>query len=139
MTNFIYSLTFFSSAYNPLDATAYYIGQIVGAPTATSGVYQMRVPYTGSIRRVNLLIVTAGTLGSGETGSLDIWYNNTTSFPVSSQLSWDQLVFSRAGEIGSGVIPVTVDDFIEIKITTPTWATNPTSVVYTGHIWIEGN
>ena len=34
-------------------------------------------------------------------------------------------------------IPVTANDLIEIKMLTPTWATNPTNVYYNGHILIK--
>ena len=136
---FIYQLPYFSAVFNPVDSTTYHIGAIIGAPSTVDGVYAMPVPFSGFVRRITFLQLTAGTLGSGETGSLYIRVNATTDYLLTDLLDWAALTRSGNHEFESGVVPLEVNDFVTLKITTPAWTTNPTSVVYSGNIFIEGS
>lgn len=130
-----------SGGYNPTDATAFYTGLVTGilqvdpittAPSAGSGQYPTALVHA-TVREVYLSIVVLGTLGTTETGTGAIRVNNGTDNTVfNNTLQWNS-----ASQIYSNTalaIPLSPGDFFSLKITPPTWATNPTTTHYIARV-----
>lgn len=132
-----YMVPAFSGAHSPADATTYYLSQWPGAPSASEGLGAY-FPREGQIRRIWLQALVAGTLGSAEVGSLYIRVNNAVDYLISSALKWDAALQVVSVEYDPGAGPaVTLGDYWELKLVTPTWVTNPTTVLYSGGLWVE--
>ena len=122
-----------STSVSPADATTYYAGNWWS--TTTANAQQAVIPITGSIVRIDIIIVNVGTLGTSETSTIYFRLNNTTDTTISSSITTNQVskVFSNS----SLNISVTAGDTFEIKWITPTWVTNPTSVTFNALIYIK--
>lgn len=130
-----YTLQFsHNNAINPLDTTTYYIG-VNGLPNIAEGVSRAYIPKSGTIKSCYIHIANGGVLGSGETSTISIRVNNTTDTTVSSVITTNSTVqvFSNTNLS----IPISAGDYIELKLVTPSWATNPTSVQFTCVVYIE--
>lgn len=118
---------------NPVDGATVYFGQLPRAPITTANVNKTRIPKAGTIRRA-YIYTYAGVAGTNESWSLYIRLNNTTDTLIQT------LTVAAAERIFANDalnISVVAGDYIEIRGVQPTWATNPTGVIYGGHIYIE--
>lgn len=114
---------------NPADATTYFLAMSQAMTTYTaSGNADTRlyIPITGTITKCYGTATVSGTLGSAGSSTVAIRLNNSSDTTVTSSLSMTTAdnAFSNAGLS----ISVTAGDYIEFKVTTPTWATNPLAV-----------
>lgn len=134
-----YPLQFFSAGANPVDSQTYFMGAIPAAPTTITGApFRVPFPRTGRVRKVGFLAFVGGTLGSVETGTISLRINNTTDYLISSTFDWTAQLQSTGVAFDDDSAPaVEINDYFEIKIVTPAWATNPTSVIYWGEVWVE--
>lgn len=131
-----YHLPFVSGADNPADATTYFIGWVPSVAFAvSSGIVSLTLRHTGIIRAVDVRLLVFGTPGTTETFSVWLRLNNTTDTLITSTAQANATInnFSNTGLS----VAVVAGDFIEIKFTTPTWATNPTAVVVVGSVLVE--
>ena len=129
-----------SAGYSPTDATAFYFGLITNpglnpvttAPTAVGPIYAS-VPANCTVIAVHMAIIVGGVLGSGETGSMHLRVNNTTDNLVfNNNLAWTAV---SANFAATGLsIALAAGDWWCLKITPPTWATNPTATYYFGQV-----
>ena len=120
----------FSGAATPADATTYYFGVIVAKAFDSNATYHQDVlPFNCKLIAATIITLASGT-PSNETYSVYVRKNNTTDYLLSSS------VFNGASTSlpyhyianGSGLNSTySSGDKIEIKVVTPTWATNPTS------------
>lgn len=113
----------------PVDATTYYDSYFVGGATSEP-ISRVLMAAPGTITACYLAVYGgAGTVSSNETSSIWIRQNNTTDTVITSALTtsdasrWQQ--FSNTGLS----IVVVAGDYIALKWTTPTWATNPGGTV----------
>lgn len=130
-----YSVTANSAQFNPNDLTTYYFGIFASLATTTvSGVRRQYIPRTGSIHSVVLNWLANATAGSGEGISMYVRVNDATDYLIAtvSNTSPQKLFANYALNI-----PVVQGDFFEIKLVTPTWATDPTQVTIGGSVYIE--
>lgn len=113
---------------SPIDATTYFFGSIWGsAPVTASGTRRILVPRSGTITRVQGSIRVQTVLGTNEAVVLSLRLNDTTdTFLANLDMSVVQTILSVPVNVA-----VALDDFIEFKFVSPTWATNPTGVVGT--------
>lgn len=124
---------------NPADSSTYFIpqGGLITSFT-TSGHdarIQWMIPKAGTIKIAWGQIRVLGTLGSSENSTLSIRLNNTTDTTVTSTLKWDA---ATGGYSNTGLnIAVTAGDYIEIKLVTPAWATNPTNCSFGIQLFVE--
>jgi len=114
---------------SPADSKDYFlgVGNTIGIIQASGNANtRLYVPLAGTINNVYGAVTVGGTLGSSETVSVNIRKNNTTDTLVTSSLTFDTAnnTFSATG-LG---ISVSAGDYVEIKVTTPAWVTNPTVV-----------
>lgn len=112
------------------DAATYFLVTGVQAANRTSESVFTRcyIPTSGTITTVYGGAKVLGTLGSGENSTLAIRLNDTTDTTITSTLALTSASnsFSNTGLS----ISVNAGDFIDFKLTTATWATNPTLVTF---------
>ena len=77
----------------------------------------------------------SGTAGTGEASwSLYIRVNNTTDYLIAAlAVTTNERIFTNAALS----IAVVAGDYIQIKCTYPTFATNPATTIYGGYVYIE--
>lgn len=124
----------FSTAFNPADSTTYFFGTRTVAPATTGGV--RRIPLSaGTAYHVLLWISNGGTLGSNEDVSFYLRINDTTDVTISTTVKTN-----IAEQVLSFTITdtaVVAGDYAEIKMVTPAYATNPTTVIINGAILMK--
>lgn len=130
-----YTLTLTGSQGSFVDGTPYYSGAITTGTSTTAAINQVPIPVSGTITAVYVYQLTAGTLATGESSTLAIRVNNTTDVTVSSAVlnssissTWSATGLSQA---------VSAGDYIELKFTAASWATNPTNVRWTAIVFIK--
>jgi len=122
---------------NPADSTTYFLAMSQSITTSTASGNadtRMYIPVTGTITKCYGTATVSGTLGTTETSTVAIRLNNTTDTTVTSSLAMNTAdnAFSNTGLS----ISVTAGDYIEYKVTTPAWATNPTAVRFAITIYV---
>ncbi len=127
-----YALTMMTSgagSSTPADATTYFLqfGAVITTSTASQGNLQkLFIPAAGTLNICYGTCRVAGTLGSAGNCTLSIRLNNTTDTAVTTTLALTA-VDNTFNNTSLG-ITVAAGDYIEFKLATPTWATNPTLV-----------
>lgn len=115
---------------NPADSTSYFLatGSAVTAFTANgAATTRLYISNPGmTITAVAGVATVQGTLGSASNSSIVIRLNNTTDTTVTSTLAMTAAANTFSNNALS--IVVTSGDYIEVKLVTPAWATNPTTV-----------
>jgi hypothetical protein len=128
-----------TSGWSPADATTYYFGTPQNlTPVTTAAMHRIYIPVTGTITRVDLAIHNnAGTVGSNESSTFYIRLNNTTDTTLSSAVKMDAASGSTNYYNVTGLsIAVTAGEYIEYKILTATFTTNPTNVVIDASLYM---
>ena len=102
---------------------------------STAAVNRIYIPRDGTITAAYVVFDNSGTLATTETGTIAIRLNNTTDYSISASVTNDvrPTVYNNTGLS----IAVSAGDYIELKWTTPTYATNPTQVRVQGVINIQ--
>jgi hypothetical protein len=122
--------------FNPADGLTYYIGSSQSMAAAPSTTAARRRVYVGSARRIvgiDLQVFTTVT-GSGETVPVSVRVNNTTDYVIGN-MTWNPGANSYALVNNQSLdISLAANDYWEIKIVCPTWATNPTGVTMQGAV-----
>jgi hypothetical protein len=119
-----------------VDGTTYFFGSRYAlAPDTLATVYRTTLQHYGRIVGAVVDLLVLGTLGTTEAATLSIRVNNTTDYQVSAAVLHDAAIarFSNAAMS----VPIVPNDFIEMKIVMPTFATNPTNVLYSVSLLIE--
>lgn len=117
------------------DSTTYYAAVATSWTTSHPRAYtRMYIPTTGTITKAYGAFYTSSTLGSSENTSLYIRLNDTTDTAISTtiNLSSADVSFSNTS-LG---ISVTAGDYIEIKLVTPAWVTNPVNTSFCVTIFV---
>lgn len=122
------------SSFSPSDSTTYYTGSYAANFNTTQGLHRLFIPKTGILTIADVAFYCSGDVSSNEAWVVSIRLNNSTDYQIASVANTDRAKrwFNDAMNI-----PVTKDDYIEIKTTTPAWATNPTGVIAYGHVIIS--
>lgn len=121
LSDAVFTTKHLGSSYNPADATTYYIGT-VSYPISTNRTGGIYIPYNATIVGFTSTHIN-GVTGSSETFTLQCWQNNTTATNLSTALTSSATVNTFSN---SASISVSAGDYIETRIITPTWVTNPT-------------
>ena len=134
VTNYTgYSINVQALTSSPTDAQTIYFGMLPKAPTTTANISKVYIRKAGTIK-VAELYCYSGTAGTNESWSIYIRVNNTTDNLIATvSAATSERVFSNTGLS----IAVNAGDYIEIKSVNPTWATNPLTTIFGGHIYIE--
>lgn len=123
-------------SFSPADGSTQFFGNTLRAATTTAGQSRIYFGVAGYITAAEIYWYATGVAGSAENVSVNIRLNNTTDYLVrtvganTAIKRFDNTTMNSAG----GGIPIVAGDYVEIKITCPTWATNPTNVVMGGYI-----
>lgn len=127
-----YVMTLTLTEATPAASTTYY--SAIGYQSATVDFVPTFLPMAGTITSLILTIANAGTAGSSETFSVWLRYNNTTDILLSSSLTSSTKpqvtnTYTLSQAIAAG-------DRIQLKWTSPAWATLPTSISLTAQVLI---
>lgn len=111
---------------NLADATSYFFDQFPQFVIQGASSKKTQMPYDYTLIAANIQMLTIGTLGTSENSTLSIRVNNTTDSQVSNTIKFNAL---NTHQFASGLnINVLATDYFESKLTTATFATNPTQV-----------
>ena len=129
-----YALLVCHLSMSPLDSTIYYFGSRIATAGTFNGYYRAYVPRKGFIRSAYILQESNTATGTNENQVMAIRINDTTDYTFATVgAASNRRLFSN----GNLNIPVNEGDYIEIKWTTPAWATNPDGTESFGYILIE--
>jgi hypothetical protein len=130
----VFQVTFLSDQSSPADGTTYYLGPIKyiwNAFGSTNNRYRLPVNCTLTNWTISNLNVTSN--GSAESTTLSIRANNSTDNDLSTSLS-----FNGSFDVsGTSTTQYTAGDLINVKIQTPTWATNPLNTTLAITLWFR--
>jgi hypothetical protein len=119
---------------NLADATTYYFGLWGSATAATTAAgRRIYVQRAGIITAVTVAFFCSG-LSSAETFTTSLRLNNTTDTTLST-INVTTAAFQAI--TSTPTITVAYGDYFEIKMVTPTWATNPTGVYGNALVFLE--
>ena len=128
-----YTLFVQSITSSPADNVTSYFGNLPKGPVTTAGTSKVYIRRAGTISIAEIYCY-AGTAGTTEAWSLYVRVNNTTDYLIATvSAATNERVFSNTALS----IPVVAGDYIEIKSTSPIWATNPLTVIFGGSIYIN--
>ena len=131
-----YALTFLSGgAFNPADATTYYIGNQPFAPVTNSLNRPVWIPRAGTIK-IAYGTVLAAVAGTSENTTLSIRLNDTTDTTISSTLELSAAGLRTDFNNTALAIAVAAGDYVTLKWAMPTFTTNPTTVVISANIFV---
>ena len=128
-----YSINVQALTSSPADGQTVYFGMLPKAPTTTANISKVYVRQAGTITAAEIYCYS-GTAGTNESWSLYIRVNNSTDYLIQTvSAATNERVFSNS----SLSISLNANDYFEIKSVQPTWATNPLTCIYGGHIRIN--
>ena len=125
-----YGLAYGIAAFSPADATTYIIGN-QAAPDSTPGdntKHQIAAPIAGTVKRLCISAYVGGTLGSGESVSFFVRKLGTTDSTESVSVTLNATEVAIACANLTTTFTFAEDDKFSIKMVSPTWVTNPTTV-----------
>lgn len=117
-------------ASSPADATEYYLGNNAFLYAgAVSG--SITIPYNCTLVAWNISVVNTG--GNGSAGSSTVSISGTTNYTMSTAINYTTVTqaFSASGLSQN----FSAGDVFNIKILTPTWATNPLATFHGVTLW----
>ena len=127
------------SCTTPLDNTLYYYGVFnQGGLVTTANVKTVIIPFNCTL--VGYSLVTKSTVAcSAETGTLSVRINNTTDVQLSTAITWGVGGGYALNWFSSAVLNtnITAGDKIEMKLLTPTWATDATVIYLTTILYFK--
>lgn len=126
LSDVAFPITFNTENFNPVDATTYYYGNALYANSTTASNGTITIPYNCTLVSWQYNSVTTGGAGTAESSTLAI--NGTTNYTLSTSITYSAAGLYN-GQSGSGLSQnFAANDVLNIKLVTPTWATNPTGM-----------
>jgi hypothetical protein len=118
---------------SPADNQTIYFGMLPKAPITTANVSKVYFRQSGTITAAEIYCYS-GTAGTAESWSIYVRKNNTTDYLIATvAAATNERVFSNSALN----IPISANDYIEIKAVNPTWVTNPLTCIISGYIKIN--
>jgi hypothetical protein len=119
--------------FDPIDAEVLYFGMLPVEPSTTAANNKVHIRTAGTLRIANIYSYSQ-VAGSNESWTIAVRLNNTTDTTIATvAAATNERIFSNTGLS----IAVVAGDYVEIKSTNPTWATNPEMTTFGGYIYIE--
>lgn len=117
----------FTSTSLSLDNSSYYFGALLGPASTTEGARKLYVPKSGTIAAVYIPWFTNGQASSGEDVSIYVRINgdsesDTLIATVGNTDAYKEFINTTLE------VEVQAGDYMEFRIGTPTWSTNPANV-----------
>ena len=126
-----YTITNYSTASNPADATTYYIGSLGTMTLTTAGLSttarRKYINQNGTITSCQISIINGTVDATTETATLWCRINDTTDYLISNAIQFSAAT-GKVYNITGLSIPITAGDFQVSKLLTPTWVTNPANM-----------
>jgi len=120
---------------SPADSTTYYIGgDLNNNLNTTWNISSVEVPKSGTLKRVFIKARVGGTLASAQAVSHYIRLNDTTDLTVDTTATYDTTATNLIAALNQAVV---AGDFLNLKVVTPAWTTNPTLVRWFALLYIE--
>ena len=113
-----------TSNQNPADSTSYYLGSASTWSTSLYAAHKFFVPSSITITNVYGHIRVGGTTASSGTPTIYLRKNDTTNTSLTTS-NWNAALVTFNATIS---VSMSAGDYFSIYTTTPTWATNPTTV-----------
>ena len=123
-----------ASLSSPLDSTTYYFGHQQGGLNTDANTRNVGIPKRGRICSAIIKILSGTATGTNEDISMYVRLNNTTDYLIATVGAATALRTFKNTDMN---VPILDTDFIEIKIVTPIWVTNPQGWCSQGTILIE--
>jgi len=134
-TDTICYLFFTTAGVNLADTSVYHLGWGTALTTNINGFVHVAFP-AGTITRVMINANAAGTIGSSEEGTLDMFTNSgATDDEITATMKID--TSRNTFQDVTGLSITAEAGLAYIKFTAPTWATNPTAVKICVAVFIE--
>jgi hypothetical protein len=123
-----------AATFDPADNTTYAINTAAPVSGLFGTRFKIPIPKTGTIKKAIVSWYASSVAGTSESISCYIRLNNSSDTLIASVADTsNNKTFSNY----SLSISVTEGDYIEIKLTTPSWSTNPTAVYISWSVYIE--
>ncbi len=121
---------------SPADSTTYYYGGDWNANLNTTwNLTSVEIPKAGTLKRVFIKVRVAGVLGTTEAVSHYLRINDTTDVTLNTTATYDT---TATNIVASGLsAALAAGDYVNLKIATPAWVTNPTTVRFYAILYIE--
>lgn len=132
LSDAVFPVEFFSANSSPADGTTYYVGTLSYVFFTTANLQRIMLPYNCTLVGWSYSTVNNGTNGSAETMTISVRANNSTDYLLKNDVSTTASVEYTASGLSQ---TYSAGDMINIKIVTPTWATNPTSLYLGVTLW----
>ena len=113
-----------------------YFGSILRAAGATAGESKIYFNENGTIAIADVIFFANTIVGSNENISMYVRLNNTTDYLVATV---GAATAERRFTNTAINVPIANGDYIEMKIVTPAWGTQPTGVLMYGHLIFNGS
>lgn len=128
----------FNTSFNPADSTSYFVNALHGTVPTSQGTENFIFVPTGTVTKV-CIVFNRSVAASGElvtvTVRKSINPNTSADTTMVFTYAWD----NNSTTCSSGnAFSVTETDFINIRIDTPAWVTNPTGVKLGAKVYIQG-
>ena len=122
-----------TTAFNPSDNQTYFIGALQANPFSNDTNLRLIVPKTGTIK--SFVFSSRQTLGSGESSTIALGVNGSyanisTSILFNGNPVNTALITGLSRSVNAG-------DYVTIRWTCPTWATNTLNVFINCILYIE--
>lgn len=122
------------STTSPADTSNYFFGANGRPMSTTEGNTKMYIPVSGTLTAAEIFWFASTAAGSNESFTMYVRYNGTTDITISAVSDTSATKrFTNTGLSQS----VSAGDYLEIKIITPAWGTNPTGVQCGGTLYIS--
>lgn len=123
----------------PTDATTYYMGGTNLSATAGANNRRIILPFDCTLIGFSSIIYSAID-ATNETYSIFVRKNNTTDVLLSNLFKVHTVgTYSEYLSSNTLNISYSAGDLIELKIVTPTWATNPTTLVHSFKLFFKAS
>ena len=122
------------------DATTYFFGMAIAAPTATATIRRIYVPKKCRLVSCYGTCFNGNANGTGETSTIFVRKNGTSDTIVTTTFTTNAVLtaFSGTGLYAGAGQDFAEGDYFEIKWVSPTYVTNPTNLNFSASVFFEG-
>lgn len=131
----VFVITMYSGTFSPLDGTTYYYMSGASGVSTTQANRETSIPVGITLFAAGIDVLVAGTLGSPEDIPVVMRIDNTTDYTIKSDTRTTAVNQHYSVPGLSQAVPAS--SRIQIKSLMPTFATNPTNVIYLVNLYFR--
>lgn len=145
LSDVYFTIPLSAGAFNPADATPYYFGNLSSLAMSGNRYFRVNVPYACTLIGYDFQVFSNGVIGSSESATLSVVVNNSSTITLNSSVSYTNnntpaAVNGFFSLSGTGLTTsLSAGDYLFGQLTTPTWGTNPTSIVHSITLYFKRN